>query len=138
MALLSLMARIGSSQPVSLAGSLDELAEGFDLTHFGAAPTKFDEADLWPLTANVLQEMDVSEMAAELAALGVPDDLAAMSGRSRAPTSPAVPRWPSGGAVPRRRHAAGRRRGPGVRGEAFALLPEPPYGPETWATGPAR
>jgi glutamyl-tRNA synthetase len=22
--------------------------------------------------------------------------------------------------------------------EALALLPEPPYGPETWATGPAR
>jgi glutamyl-tRNA synthetase len=76
MALLSLMARIGSSQPVVLAGSLDALAEGFDLSHFGAAPTKFDEADLWPLTANVLQEMDVSDMAAELSALGVPDDLA--------------------------------------------------------------
>jgi glutamyl/glutaminyl-tRNA synthetase len=114
MALLSLMARLGSSQPVELAGSLDEIAEGFDLTQFGAAPTKFDEADLWPLTAHVLQGMDASEMAEELAALGVPDDLAEpMSGRSRAPTSPAAPRWPNGGSCSATGRRPGRRRGPG-------------------------
>jgi glutamyl-tRNA synthetase len=109
------------------------LAEGFDLSHFGAAPTKFDEADLWPLTANVLQEMDVSDMAAELAALGVPDDLAATSGRSRAPTSPSGPRSPNGG----RCSAMARRRWSRTRtGTSWPrpsrLLPEPPYGPETW------
>jgi hypothetical protein len=30
--------------------------EGFDLSHFGSAPTKFDEADLYPLTARHLHE----------------------------------------------------------------------------------
>ena len=49
-ALLSLMARLGSNQPVALRLSLDELAEGFDLSQFGASPTKFDAEDLWPLT----------------------------------------------------------------------------------------
>ncbi|SFR16196.1 glutamate--tRNA ligase [Poseidonocella sedimentorum] len=73
MALVSLMARLGSSQPVELFGSIDELVEGFDLSHFGAAPTKFDEADLFPLTANVLQKTPFSEVSDEIAALGVPE-----------------------------------------------------------------
>ena len=45
-ALLSLMARLGSNQPVQLRMSLDELAEGFDLSQFGASPTRFDPEDL--------------------------------------------------------------------------------------------
>ena len=39
------MARLGSSQPVELRLSLDEIAEEFDLSTFGSAPTKFDEKD---------------------------------------------------------------------------------------------
>lgn len=76
MALLSLMARLGSSQPVELRGSLDELIEGFDLSHFGSAPTKFDEADLFPLTARHLQSLDFAQVAERIAALGVPAPLA--------------------------------------------------------------
>ncbi len=75
MALLSHMARLGSSDPVELRGSVDELIEGFDLSKFGAAPTKFDEQDLFPLTAHHLQQQPVSAMAADLDALGVPSDL---------------------------------------------------------------
>jgi len=51
MALLSLLARLGSSQPVDLRTSLDELIEGFDISQFGSVPTKFDVDDLYPLTA---------------------------------------------------------------------------------------
>lgn len=76
MALLSHMARLGSSQPAELFGDLDEVAEGFDLSHFGAAPTKFDEADLYPLTARILAAKPLAEVAGKLDALGVPDDLA--------------------------------------------------------------
>jgi len=76
MALLSLMARLGSADPVELRGSIDELVEGFDIARFGAAPTKFDAADLFPLTARVLQERPYSEVADAIAALGVPDALA--------------------------------------------------------------
>ncbi|ATI41276.1 glutamate--tRNA ligase [Pacificitalea manganoxidans] len=76
MALLSLMARLGSSQPVELRGSLDELIEGFDLSHFGSAPTKFDEADLFPLTARHLQSLEFAQVAERIAALGVPAPLA--------------------------------------------------------------
>ncbi|MEE2944232.1 MAG: glutamate--tRNA ligase [Pseudomonadota bacterium] len=76
MALLSLMARLGSSQPVELRGSIDEIAEGFDVDQFGSAPTKFDEQDLYPLTARVLGEQDLSGVSEDVAAAGVPAELA--------------------------------------------------------------
>ena len=76
MALLSLMARLGSSQPVELADSIDELVDGFDLSSFGAAPTKFDVNDLFPLTARILHDRPFEDVADEVAALGVPADRA--------------------------------------------------------------
>ena len=75
-ALLSLMARLGSNQPVQLRMSLDELAEGFDLSQFGASPTKFDAEDLWPLTRERNQHLPYEAVRDRIAALGVPDDLA--------------------------------------------------------------
>ncbi|MCG6902775.1 MAG: glutamate--tRNA ligase, partial [Rhodobacter sp.] len=76
MALLSLMARLGSSDPVELRGSMDELIDGFDITRFGAAPTKFDEQDLFPLTARHLSGLGFADMAGDIAALGVPEEIA--------------------------------------------------------------
>jgi len=76
MALLSLMARLGSSQPVELRASLDEIAAGFDLSQFGAAPTKFDAEDLWPLTRAHVQALPVEAVAEALAEAGVPEDQA--------------------------------------------------------------
>ncbi|WP_319824409.1 glutamate--tRNA ligase [Thalassovita sp.] len=75
-ALLSLMARLGSSDPVELRPSLDEIAEGFELTHFGSAPTKFDVQDLFPLTGHYLQTLPYEAVAEDIRTLGVPDDLA--------------------------------------------------------------
>ncbi|WP_172326997.1 glutamate--tRNA ligase [Mangrovicoccus sp. HB161399] len=77
MAILSHMARLGSSQPVELRSSMDEIIEGFDLSTFGAAPTKFDEADLDPLTARHLGGLPLEAVASEVSAAGVPDALAA-------------------------------------------------------------
>ena len=76
MALLSLMARLGSSQPVELAGSLDELVAGFEIGAFGAAPTRFDAEDLFPLTRAHVQSLPYAAVAARIAALGVPAALA--------------------------------------------------------------
>lgn len=75
-ALLSLMARLGSSQPVELKMSLDELAAGFELSQFGASPTKFDAEDLWPLTREANQSLPFDAVKERIAALGVPADLA--------------------------------------------------------------
>ncbi|WP_127902579.1 glutamate--tRNA ligase [Solirhodobacter olei] len=73
MALLSLMARLGSSQPVELAGSIEELIEGFDISTFGAAPTKFDADDLKPLTRAYVQALPFAAVAGRLAGIGVPE-----------------------------------------------------------------
>jgi len=75
LALLSHMARIGSSDPIELRASMDELVEGFDLSRFGTAPTKFDVDDLYPLTAKHLHTQDVAAVGADLDALGVPSDM---------------------------------------------------------------
>ncbi|MBL4918153.1 glutamate--tRNA ligase [Szabonella alba] len=76
MALLSLMARLGSARPVELAASHADLIEGFDIASFGAAPTKFDAEDLFPLTRAHVQALPFADVAGRIAALGVPDDLA--------------------------------------------------------------
>ncbi|WP_456386568.1 glutamate--tRNA ligase [Profundibacter sp.] len=76
MALLSHMARIGTSDPVELRTDMAALVEGFELSHFGAAPTKFDVADLLPLTAHYNQALAFGDVADQIKALGVPDDMA--------------------------------------------------------------
>ncbi|NBC95972.1 MAG: glutamate--tRNA ligase [Deinococcus-Thermus bacterium] len=76
MALLSLMARLGSADPVELRGDMAALIDGFDIERFGSAPTKFDERDLFPLTARIVSAKPYAEVAGTIAALGVPDDLA--------------------------------------------------------------
>ena len=76
LALLSLMARLGSSKPVELVGSMDELIDGFDVGSFGSAPTKFDAEDLFPLTRHYVQSLPFDTMKDRIAALGVPDDIA--------------------------------------------------------------
>lgn len=74
MALLSLMARLGSSDPVELRHEMAELVEGFDINRFGSAPTKFDADDLYPLTARYLQGLPLSAVQPHVAAAGVPED----------------------------------------------------------------
>ncbi|MDD9717082.1 glutamate--tRNA ligase [Dinoroseobacter sp. PD6] len=139
MALLSLMARLGSSQPVEVAGSLEALIEGFDLSTFGAAPTKFDRADLFPLTARVLHATPFAEVADEIAALGVPAAQAELFwevARANITTRADLAGWwqlfRDGGAP----LVAEEDRA--FVADAFARLPEPPYGPETWGAWTAE
>ncbi len=134
MALLSLMARLGSNQPVELRADHAELIEGFDLGQFGAAPTKFDADDLKPLTARYLASLPYGAMADELAELGVPDDLAPRFWevlRENIETRADLgPWWETlrDGAVPLIEDADRE-----LVTDALARLPEPPYGPQTWA-----
>lgn len=132
-ALLSLMARLGSSQPVELRTSLDEIADGFDLSQFGAAPTKFDAEDLWPLTRVDLQTRPYTAVADTIRNLGVPDDLAPQFwdvARENITTLDDLSGWWDlcrNGATPvivdeDREFIA----------QAMALLPPPPYGPTAW------
>lgn len=75
-AVLSLMARLGSSDPVELREDIGQVVENFDISKFGSAPTKFDEADLIPLTARHLATLDHTQVADSISRAGVPDELA--------------------------------------------------------------
>jgi glutamyl-tRNA synthetase len=66
MALLSVLARIGTSQPVEPAASLDALAAGFDFAHFGRAPAHFDPHDVELINARLLHQLDFSAVADRL------------------------------------------------------------------------
>ncbi|GAB4547868.1 MAG: glutamate--tRNA ligase [Ruegeria sp.] len=133
MALLSLMARLGSSDPVELRSDMAELIEGFDVTRFGSAPTKFDVQDLFPLTARYLQTLPLEKVADAVAAAGVPDELAEpfwMMARENITTLNDLKGWWElcrDGAEPLideedREFVA----------QAMELLPEGPFDGETW------
>jgi glutamyl-tRNA synthetase len=66
MALLSLLARLGTSQPAEPFASLDEIAETFDFTHFGRAPAHFDIHDVELLNARLLHMLDFAMVADRL------------------------------------------------------------------------
>ncbi|MFP7570023.1 glutamate--tRNA ligase [Marivita sp. S2033] len=138
-ALLSLMARLGSSQPVELRTSLDEIAEGFDLDQFGSAPTKFDVQDLFPLTARKLHGLAYADVKDELKALGVPDDIApdfwAVARDNITVRSDVATWWAlcSQGAEPLVADEDQE-----FVAQAMALLPDGPLDGETWGTWTAE
>ncbi len=132
-ALLSLMARLGSSQPVELHLSLDEIAEGFDLGEFGAAPTRFDTEDLWPLTRAELQARPYEAVAENIAALGVPEAIAPQFwevARENITRMDDLASWWAlcrDGATPEIAPEDAE-----FVEKALKLLPPPPYGPGAW------
>ncbi len=71
-AILSLIARLGSSDPVELRANVQEIVDGFDISKFGSAPTKFDANDLDPLTARYLATLTVADVAGTLS--DIPED----------------------------------------------------------------
>ena len=75
-ALISLMSRIGSSQPVELQLDIKNVLETFELSNFNSAPTKFNKDDLFPLTARYLQTLSFNAVSTSIADLGIPDRIA--------------------------------------------------------------
>ena len=80
LALLSLLARLGTSQPVEAKTSLKALAEGFDFATFGRAPAHFDLAEVEQLNAKLLHLTDYADVAARLPAGASEADWAALRG----------------------------------------------------------
>lgn len=57
MALLNLLARLGTSQPVEAYGKLEPLSAGFDFAHFGRAPAHFDMGEVEQINARLLHPL---------------------------------------------------------------------------------
>jgi glutamyl-tRNA synthetase len=68
MALLSLLARLGTSQPVEPTAELAPLATSFDFAHFGRAPAHFDVAEVEQLNARMLHVMPFAAAAGRVPA----------------------------------------------------------------------
>lgn len=66
MAILALLARLGTSQPVEPVTDSAPLIAGIDFGHFGRAPARFDEAELAQLNAKILHQTDFAAVADRL------------------------------------------------------------------------
>jgi len=65
-AVTALLARLGTSDPVDPALDLKALAASFDLSRFGRAPAKFDDADLHRINAVIVHRLPFEEVADRL------------------------------------------------------------------------
>ena len=70
-ALASLLARIGTSDPVVPCADMTAIIDGFDLSRFGRATAKFDPAELAQVNVRVIQQLDFTTVADRLAALDI-------------------------------------------------------------------
>ena len=135
MAILSLMARLGSSDPVELRETIEEVVAGFDMRKFGSAPTKFDADDLAPLTARWLAARPYGAVAEAVAALGVPAQLGERFWnvvRENIASLEGMADWWAvfrDGAEPQIAEEDAE-----FVPQALALLGEPPYADDTWGT----
>ncbi|MEZ5914664.1 MAG: glutamate--tRNA ligase family protein [Parvularculaceae bacterium] len=71
----SLLARLGTSQPVAPEPDLRALADSFDFAKIGRAPARFDEADLLQLNAKILHDRPYAALEPRLTAIGVGEKL---------------------------------------------------------------
>lgn len=66
MAIIALLARLGTSEPVEPVTDPAPLVASIDFAHFGRAPARFDEEELAQLNAKVLHHMDFAAVSARL------------------------------------------------------------------------
>jgi glutamyl-tRNA synthetase len=129
LALASYLAKTGTSDAVDLKPSLDVLAAEFAFEKIGRAPARFDPAELSTLNAKFLHGLSYDAAAPRLAALGIPGGAAFWEAVKPNLTrfADAVDLWRlvDGPVTPVIEDA-------GLAQTAAALLPEEPWGEETW------
>lgn len=69
MAILSLLGKIGTSDPVEARDSLQQLALEFSFSKMGRAPARFDENELNGLNSQIVRDLDFAAVQARLAKL---------------------------------------------------------------------
>jgi glutamyl-tRNA synthetase len=130
MAVSSLMARLGTSDPVEAVSDLDALAASFAFEKIGRAPARFDPADVRRLNAQILHAMPYQTAQPRLAALGADrgpafweairanitllGEAVAWAGIVDGPVTPVLT-------------------DPAFAQAAAECLPPGPYGPESWS-----
>ncbi|ANU06509.1 glutamate--tRNA ligase [Paraurantiacibacter namhicola] len=65
-ALVALLARLGTSMPVEPIAEREKLVESFDLSTFGRAPAKFDDAELERVNTAIVHQLPFEHVAGRL------------------------------------------------------------------------
>ena len=73
-AIASLLARIGTSDPVAPHAHMEAVINGFDISRFGRATAKFDPAELDLINGRILQQYSFADVSDRLQNLGLEVD----------------------------------------------------------------
>lgn len=73
MALVSLMARLGTSDPIEPFTSLEPLIESFDFSKFSRGTPKFDPDEMLRLNSKIIHQTPFDDVNVRLANMGMPD-----------------------------------------------------------------
>jgi glutamyl-tRNA synthetase len=71
MAIISLLARLGTSDPIEPHKSVEALIESFDFSKFSRSTPKFDSDELLRLNAKILHDTSFAEVKDKLAVMGL-------------------------------------------------------------------
>lgn len=131
MAVTSLLARLGTSDPIEAFTSMEPLIESFALSKFSRASAKFDPNELLRLNAKIIHDTPFDAVNVRLAELGLPDldedfweavkanlekisDIQDWWSVANGPVQPVIEE-------------------PDFIAQAAALLPPTPWSPNTWS-----
>ena len=107
---------------------------GFDIGTFGAAPTKFDAEDLFPLTQRYNQGLPFDTVAGRIAELGIPAEQAAAFWDAAKGNITVIGDLADWAALVRDgAEAVIEPEDAAFVAQAMTLLPPRPWGPTTWA-----
>lgn len=73
MSVVSLMARLGSSDPIEAFSDINDVIKSFDISKFSRGTPKFDAEELVRLNTKILHEMSFDDVKPHLDALGLSD-----------------------------------------------------------------
>ena len=74
-AITSLLAKLGTADPITPQTDLNALAASFDFDRLGRAPARFDMKELVALNGRILHETPYQEVETRLTAIGVSEDI---------------------------------------------------------------
>ena len=130
LAIASMLARLGSSDPIEPRAALADLVAGFDLSHFGRAPAHFDPDELAVLNPKVLHQLPYAVVAERLAGWGIRDaERLWLAVRGNLAGLGEVKDWARVVAGP----LAGTLEDPSFTDRAAAALPAEPWTDATWS-----
>ena len=124
----SLLARLGTSQPVAPEADLKKLAEDFGFDKVGRAPARFDMAELKALNAKLLHETPYDQVAERLETLGVNESLW-NAARGNIETLGDIEKWRDVVVGPIDPVIEDK----GLGGAASALVPDDPLTEDSWS-----